>query len=58
MKFDPVLVNEGSIEQNFFECMGTESCDAIFEKAAKKEAVGLGVLCDKEGLYAVARALE
>ena len=58
VKFDPALINEGSIEQNFFECMGTESCDAIFEKAAKKEAVGLGVLCDKEGLYAVALALE
>ena len=57
MKFDPAEVNENTIEQDFFICNDLEGCEALFEKAGQAEAVGIALLCDKEGVYGAGLAL-
>ncbi len=56
-RFDPAQVNEDSMEQDFFTCSDFEGCEALFEKAAQAEAVGVSLLGDKEGTYGLGLAL-
>ena len=57
IKFDPALVNEGAIEQDFFTCTDLAGCEALFEKAGTLDAVGVALLGDKEGAYGLGLAL-
>lgn len=45
------------MEQDFFTCSDFEGCEALFEKAAQAEAVGVSLLGDKEGTYGLGLAL-
>ena len=56
-RFDPAQVNENPVEQEFFTCSDFGGSEALFEKAGKAEAVGVGLLGDKEGTYGLGLAL-
>ena len=52
-RFDPVTAADSSMELEFFTCNDLSGVEALFEKAAQKEQVGISVLADPDQVYAV-----
>ena len=47
-----------SLEKDFFICNDLAGCEALFEKAAQKERIGLALLAEQKSVYGVALALD
>ena len=56
-RFDKEDVAENAMEQDFFTCTDLAGCDALFEKAAHCEAVGIALMAEKKQVFAVGLAL-
>ena len=56
-RFDKESVAENTMEQDFFTCSDLAGAEALFEKAASKDAVGVALMADRENVYGVALAL-
>lgn len=50
-RFDIKDLSDNKIEENFFTCNDIAGVDAIFEKALKKEHVGISLIADKVNVY-------
>ena len=57
-RFDPVTAADSSMELEFFTCNDLSGVEALFEKAARKEQVGISVLADPDQVYAVGLVLD
>ena len=57
-RFDPVTAADSSMELEFFTCNDLSGVEALFEKAARKEQVGISVLADPDQVYTVGLVLD
>lgn len=57
-RFDQAAVAENKLEDSFFTCGDLSGCEALFEKAASKDAVGTALICDRNHVYGLGLALD
>ena len=57
-RFDPATAADSSMELEFFTCNDLSGVEALFEKAGKKDQVGISVLADQEEVYSVGLVLD
>lgn len=57
-RFEKESTAENSLEQDFFICNDLSGVEALFEKAAEKDAVGLAFMADYERVYGVGLSLD
>ena len=57
-RFDPATTADSSMELEFFTCNDLSGVEALFEKAAQKDQVGISVLADPDQVYTVGLVLD
>ena len=57
-RFDPATIADSSMELEFFTCNDLSGVEALFEKAAQKDQVGISVLADPDQVYTVGLVLD
>ena len=57
-RFDPATAADSSMELEFFTCNDLSGVEVLFEKAGKKDQVGISVLADQEEVYSVGLVLD
>lgn len=57
-RFDPATTADSSMELEFFTCNDLSGVEALFEKAAQKDQVGISVLADLDQVYTVGLVLD
>lgn len=56
-RFDKETVAETSLEQEFFTCSDFSGTEALFEKAASKDAAGIALMAEENKIYGLGLAL-
>ena len=56
-RFDEACARKTNEIPDYFTCGDPSGCDALFEKAAGQEAVGVALLADREGAYGLGLAV-